>query len=289
MQYQQSASLKSNFEGSKNGHLFAASIHIQQSCRNFFVQLAPATSSASFSVALKPPEVHVALSTSEAKMLRMFLLSYWYWNISLRMLTPLISSFQGPDVGVSGGAGVSVSGGMGVTVSGGMGVFVSGGMGVFVSGGIGVTVSGGIGVSVNVGMRVLVGLSVGVYVAGWGFGVLVGAGSGVWVLVRATGGRDVRPGGNKVARGKLVSVLKATNVFVGASVAVLVLVISGCENACTVCTIIVFILEITKSTTPAVGVPMETALLISFMPTTPAPHSKLTPNTAAATTPKSGR
>jgi len=109
------------------------------------------------------------------------------------------------------------------------------------------------------------------------------------VLVRGGGGRDVRPGENKVANGKLTEVLKTTCVVVGVSVAVLVLVISGRENACAVATIIVFMLEITKSTTPAVGVPIETALLISFMPTTPAPHSKLMPNTAAATIPKSGK
>lgn len=115
------------------------------------------------------------------------------------------------------------------------------------------------------------------------------------MLVRGGWGPDVCPDGNKVAGGKPIEVLKTTcvvvgvSVFVGASVAVLVLVISGRENACTVSTIIVFMLEMTKSTMPAVGVPMETALLISFMPTTPAPHSKLTPNIAAATIPQSGR
>jgi len=119
--------------------------------------------------------------------------------------------------------------------------------------------------------------------------VLVGAGSGVEALVSATGGRDVRPDGKKVPNGKLAGVLKATNVFVGASVTVLVFVTSGAENAITVCTIIVFMLEITKSTTPAVGVPMETALLISLIPSTPAPHSKLMPNTAAIIIPESGR
>jgi hypothetical protein len=108
-------------------------------------------------------------------------------------------------------------------------------------------------------------------------------------------GPDVCPDENRVAGGKLTDVLKATSVVVGvsvvvgASVTVLVLVISGRENACTVSTIIVFMLEMTKSTMPAVGVPIETALLISFMPTTPAPHSKLTPSTAAATIPQSGR
>ena len=109
------------------------------------------------------------------------------------------------------------------------------------------------------------------------------------MLVRGGGGPDVCPGGNKVANGKLAKVLKATSVVVGANVAVLVFLISGRANACTVSTIIVFMLEMTKSTMPAVGVPMETALLISFMPTTPAPHSKLTPSTAAATIPQSGR
>ena len=115
------------------------------------------------------------------------------------------------------------------------------------------------------------------------------------MLVRGGGGPDVCPGRNKVASGKLAEVLKATsvvvgvNVVVGASVTVLVLVIPGRENACTVSTIIVFMLEMTKSTMPEVGVPMETALLISFMPTTPTPHSKLTPSAAAATIPQSGR
>jgi hypothetical protein len=114
------------------------------------------------------------------------------------------------------------------------------------------------------------------------------------VLVRSCWGPDVCPDGNKVASGKLTEVLKGTcvvvgvSVVVGASVAVLVLVISGRENACTVSTIIVFMLEMTKSTIPAVDVPMETALFISFIPTTPTPHSKLTPSTAAATIPKSG-
>ena len=115
------------------------------------------------------------------------------------------------------------------------------------------------------------------------------------MLVRGGGGPDVCPDGNKVASGKLAEVLKAisvgvgVSVVVGASVEVFDLVISGMENACTVSTIIVFMLEMTKSTMPAVGVPMETALLISFMPTTPAPHSKLTPSAAAATIPQSGR
>lgn len=109
------------------------------------------------------------------------------------------------------------------------------------------------------------------------------------MLAGGGGGREVRPTGEKVTRGKLVDVLIATSVVVGASVAVLVLEISGRENACTVATIIVFILEMTKSTMPTVGVPILIALLISLIPTTPAPHSKLAPRTAAATIPKSGK
>ena len=107
--------------------------------------------------------------------------------------------------------------------------------------------------------------------------------------MRGGGGRDVRSGGDKVASGMLTEVLKTTGVEVGMRVAVLVFVISGRENACTVSTISVFILEMTKSIIPAVGVPMEAALLISFMPTRPTPQSRLTPNTAAITIPKSGR
>lgn len=102
-------------------------------------------------------------------------------------------------------------------------------------------------------------------------------------------GRDVRPTGGKVTYRKLTEVLKETSVLVGVSVAVLVLAISGRENACAVSTISVFMLEMTKSTMPAVGVPIETALLISFIPTNPAPHSRLIPITAAITIPKSGR
>jgi hypothetical protein len=162
-----------------------------------------------------------------------------------------------------------------------------------VSVGVGVSVKVGVGVSVKVGEGVLVEVCVGVYVA-VGFGVFVEVGSGVYVPVLGGGGPDVRLGGIEVANRKPAAVLKAKGLFVGvrvvvgASVAALVLVISGRENACTVSTIIVFILEMTKSTIPAVGVPMETALLISFMPTTPTPHSKLTPSAAAATIPKSG-
>ena len=107
--------------------------------------------------------------------------------------------------------------------------------------------------------------------------------------MRGGGGPNVCPGGNKVANGKFADVLKATGVVVGASVAVLVLAISGRENTCAVSTISVFMLEITKSTIPAVGVPIETALLISLIPTNPAPHSRLRPITAAITIPKSGK
>ena len=115
------------------------------------------------------------------------------------------------------------------------------------------------------------------------------------MLVRGGGGPDVCPDGNKVASGKLAEVLKAisvvvgVSVVVGASVAVLVFMISSWENACTVSTIIVFMLEMTKSTMPAVGVPTATALLISLMPTMLTPHSKLSPSAAAATIPPSGR
>lgn len=186
--------------------------------------------------------------------------------------------------------------GIGVAVSVGVGISVSVGVGVAVSIGVGVSVSVGVGVAVSVG--VFVGVSVGVYVAvdvgllvgvGVGVGVDVSVLSGVYVLVCGSGGWNVCPGKDKVASGKLTDVLKAAGVLVGASVAMFVLAITGRENACTVSTIIVFMLEMTKSTIPAVGVPTETALLISFMPTTPAPHSKLTPNTAAATIPQSGR
>jgi hypothetical protein len=164
------------------------------------------------------------------------------------------------------------------------------GVGVAVAVSVGVFVGVSVGVYVAVDVGVFIGVSVGVYVA-----VDVSVLIGVYVLVRGSGGRDVCPDGNKVPSGKLAEVLKATSVVVGvsvvfgASVAIFVLAITGRENACTVSTIIVFMLEITKSTMPAVGVPMETALLISFMPTTPTPHSKLTPSTAAATIPKSGR
>ena len=183
---------------------------------------------------------------------------------------------------MSVGVGVTVSVGVGVSVSVGVGVSVSVGVDVAVSVGVLVGISVGVYVAVDVGL--LVGVGMGVYVA-----VDVSVGIGVYVLVLGSGGRDVCPGGDKVANGKPADVLKATGVLVGATVAVFVLAITGRENACTVSTIIVFMLEMTKSTMPAVGVPMETALLISFMPTTPTPHSKLTPSAAAATIPQSGR
>ena len=95
----------------------------------------------------------------------------------------------------------------------------------------------------------------------------------------------------KVSATDLVEV--GVTVLVGTTVSVpvgeLVELIFGTENACTVSTIMVFMLEITKSTMPAVGVPIWTALLISLMPTTAALHIKLTPKTAARTSPRSGK
>lgn len=61
------------------------------------------------------------------------------------------------------------------------------------------------------------------------------------------------------------------------------------ENASTVSTIIVFILEMVKSTMPTGSVPMaEAALLISSRPITEALQIIPIPRIAAATTPKSG-
>ena len=159
-----------------------------------------------------------------------------------------------------------------------------GGTGVFVKvrvGGITVNVEVG-GFGVGVGVRVG---GLGVYDA-VGLVVLLGIG----VLVRFTGRLvGVRVGPENVPGGRLVEFV---DVAVGLDLAVLLGEISekvsGWAKACTVSTIMVFILEMTKSTRPAVSVPSGIALLISDMPTTPTPHSRLTPIAAAITSPKRG-
>jgi len=146
---------------------------------------------------------------------------------------------------------------------------------------------GGLGVLLGVGLGVRVG-GRGVYVA-VGLGVLLGTG----VLVRFTGclGGEVgvRVDPKEVPDGRPVEFV---DVAVGLDLAVFVGEISrkdsGWEKACTVSTIMVFIFEMTKSTRPSVCVPSGTALLISDTPTTATPHSKLTPITAAITTPRRG-
>ena len=139
---------------------------------------------------------------------------------------------------------------------------------------------GGLGVAVGVRVGGL-----GVYVA-VGLGVLLGTG----VLVRFTGLLvGVRVDLENVAGGRLVEFV---DVAVGLKLAVFVGEISekvsGWAKACTVSTIMVFIFEMTKSTRPSVCVPSGIALLISDMPTTPTPHSRLTPITAAITSPSRG-
>lgn len=78
-----------------------------------------------------------------------------------------------------------------------------------------------------------------------------------------------------------VSVLNDVDVNVGAE--------TISENATTVSTMTVLMLETRKSTTPMFGVPTWAAALISLTPTTAAPHSRLKPRAAATTTHISGR
>lgn len=150
-------------------------------------------------------------------------------------------------------------------------------------GGIGVIV---FGIVVEVGIGVLVGITT---------VVDVGRGMGVEVLLECCGTRWVLVDTKKFMIGRLVAVFAAVleavtvAVLVGVSVSVLVPSISGTEKACAVCTIIVLILEMTKSITPTVGVPKGTALLISLMPTAAAPHNKLMPRTPVRINPSSGK
>jgi hypothetical protein len=143
---------------------------------------------------------------------------------------------------------------------------------------------GGLGVMLGVG----VGGGLDVYVA-VGLGVLLGTGVFVRFPGRFGWGVSVFVGAKKVPDERLVEFV---DVAVGTKLAVLVGEISenvsGWEKACTVSTIMVFIFEMTKSTRPSVCVPSGIALLISDMPTTATPHSRLTPITAAITSPSRG-
>jgi hypothetical protein len=162
----------------------------------------------------------------------------------------------------------------------GISVGLAGGTSV---GGIGVIV---FGISVKVGIGVLVGITT---------AVDVGRGMGVEVLLECCGAGRVLVDTKKFMAGRLVAVfvfaavLEAVTVAVLVDVSVFVLSNSGMEKACAVCTIIVLILEMTKSITPTVGVPKGTALLISLMPTAAAPHNKLMPRTPVRINPSSGK
>jgi hypothetical protein len=89
--------------------------------------------------------------------------------------------------------------------------------------------------------------------------------------------------------------LSSTCVPVGVTVTVLVAEGRGVfegfgwEKTCTVSTIMVFMLEMTKFTMPAVGVPIRAAWLISLIPTAATPHNRLMPSAAATTIHKRDR
>ena len=101
----------------------------------------------------------------------------------------------------------------------------------------------------------------------------------------------VLPNTKRVGDGKIPGVLEAVAVVVDIYVAVLTGAVgadASSENASTVSTIMVFILEMAKSMRFTCSVPINAALLISSRPTTEAPHIKPRPRTAATTTPRSG-